>query len=297
MGEQRRRSTSRIQWYGSGRGTPCSACSYGSRGATGGRAGHGAQRTPVARTWPRAAAGCVALPALGPAPAAGRRPPASAADEQGRPSPSALLNEVDSFNPFLGIEAPSYEMWALTYDYMVSYSMKDMSPEPGLATSWETSDDGLTWTFHIRDGVKWSDGEPLTAARHRLHLQPDPRRRARGRPLGLLPQLGRQDHRARRHDGGAEAEQAERRRCRCCRSRSCPSTSGRTSARRRSRPTRPSRRTASRSSAPGPFRLVEGTAGGSTYRFEANPDYWGGAPHVDEVVFRVFKSETRWSRR
>ena len=40
----------------------------------------------------------------------------------------------------------------------------------------------------------------------------------------------------------------------------------------------------------GPFRLVEGTAGGSTYRFEANPDYWGGAPHIDEVVFRVFKS-------
>ena len=41
----------------------------------------------------------------------------------------------------------------------------------------------------------------------------------------------------------------------------------------------------------GPFRLVEGTAGGSTYRFEANPDYWGGAPHVDEVVYRVYKSE------
>jgi peptide/nickel transport system substrate-binding protein len=41
----------------------------------------------------------------------------------------------------------------------------------------------------------------------------------------------------------------------------------------------------------GPFRLVEGTAGGSTYRFEANPDYWKGAPHVDEVVFRVYKSE------
>ncbi len=41
----------------------------------------------------------------------------------------------------------------------------------------------------------------------------------------------------------------------------------------------------------GPFRLVEGTAGGSTYRFEANPDYWKGAPHVDKVVFRVYKSE------
>ncbi len=41
----------------------------------------------------------------------------------------------------------------------------------------------------------------------------------------------------------------------------------------------------------GPFRLVEGKAGGSTYRFEKNPDYWGGEPHVDEVVFRVFKAE------
>ena len=41
----------------------------------------------------------------------------------------------------------------------------------------------------------------------------------------------------------------------------------------------------------GPFELVEGTAGGSTYRFEANEDYWGGTPHVDEVVYRVFKAE------
>ena len=46
-----------------------------------------------------------------------------------------LKNEVDSFNPFLGIEAPSYEMWALTYDYMVGYSMDDMSPVPALAKS------------------------------------------------------------------------------------------------------------------------------------------------------------------
>ena len=50
------------------------------------------------------------------------------------------------------------------YDYMVGYSMEDMSPAPALATSWETSEDGLTWTFDIREGVKWSDGEPLTAA-------------------------------------------------------------------------------------------------------------------------------------
>lgn len=33
----------------------------------------------------------------------------------------------------------------------------------GQAESWETSDDGLTWTFHLRDGLKWSDGTDLTA--------------------------------------------------------------------------------------------------------------------------------------
>ena len=202
-----------------------------------------------------------------------------------------LKNEVDSFNPFLGIEAPSYEMWALTYDYMVGYSMDDMSPEPALAESWDTSDDGLTWTFNIREGVKWSDGAAVHRRGHRLHLQPDPRRRSGGDDLGVLPDPGQDGHGAGRHHGRARRCRSPTRCCRCCRSRSSPSTSGRTSARRRSRPTAPSRPTASPWSAPGPFRLVEGKAGGSTYRFEKNPDYWGGEPHVDEVVFRVFKAE------
>lgn len=35
---------------------------------------------------------------------------------------------------------------------------------PGQAQSYEVSDDGLTYTFHLRDGLKWSDGSPLTAA-------------------------------------------------------------------------------------------------------------------------------------
>lgn len=34
---------------------------------------------------------------------------------------------------------------------------------PGQAETWETSTDGLTWTFHLRDGLTWSNGEPLTA--------------------------------------------------------------------------------------------------------------------------------------
>lgn len=35
---------------------------------------------------------------------------------------------------------------------------------PGLAESWDVSDDGLTWTFHLRKDVKWHDGEAFTSA-------------------------------------------------------------------------------------------------------------------------------------
>jgi oligopeptide transport system substrate-binding protein len=34
---------------------------------------------------------------------------------------------------------------------------------PGVANSWETSADGKTWTFHLRDNARWSNGEPVTA--------------------------------------------------------------------------------------------------------------------------------------
>src|SRR5688572_32854375 len=34
---------------------------------------------------------------------------------------------------------------------------------PGTAESWALSDDGRTWTFRLRDGLRWSNGEPLDA--------------------------------------------------------------------------------------------------------------------------------------
>lgn len=40
---------------------------------------------------------------------------------------------------------------------------KDMLPTPNLAEEWETSEDGLVWTFHLREDVKWHDGEKFTA--------------------------------------------------------------------------------------------------------------------------------------
>ena len=50
-------------------------------------------------------------------------------------------------------------------------------PEPLLATSWEQSDDSMVWTFHLREGVTWHDGEPFTAEDVKfsieLHAHPD----------------------------------------------------------------------------------------------------------------------------
>jgi peptide/nickel transport system substrate-binding protein len=74
-----------------------------------------------------------------------------------------IINDVDSLNPFIGILSETYEVWGLMYDYLVGQSAKDFSPEPALAESWEVSGDELTWTYKIRQGVKWSDGQPVTA--------------------------------------------------------------------------------------------------------------------------------------
>jgi peptide/nickel transport system substrate-binding protein len=72
-------------------------------------------------------------------------------------------NDIDGFNPFKIVEIPSYEVMGLTYDLLVENSPNDSSPVPGLADSWETSEDGLTWTFHLNKDAKWHDGKPVTS--------------------------------------------------------------------------------------------------------------------------------------
>ena len=73
------------------------------------------------------------------------------------------LLEPDNLNPFIGLLGQDYEIWHLNYDFLVGFDAKDLSPKPELAESWEVSEDGKTWTFKIREGVKWQDDVPLTA--------------------------------------------------------------------------------------------------------------------------------------
>ncbi len=65
-------------------------------------------------------------------------------------------------NPFLALLGQDWLMMADVYDLLTEFG-PNLEPEPGLATSWDTSPDGLTWTYHIRQGVTWQDGQPLTA--------------------------------------------------------------------------------------------------------------------------------------
>ena len=71
---------------------------------------------------------------------------------------------VDSLNPFVGFSASDYELWALNYDSLTRPRAATMVAGPDLATSWKVSPNGETWTFHLRQGVKWQDGKPFTAA-------------------------------------------------------------------------------------------------------------------------------------
>ena len=67
-------------------------------------------------------------------------------------------------NPLVGVTVAAYEAWNIQYEQLVEKSAKDFSPQPGLAESWSSSPDKRTWTYKLRPGLKWSDGQPLTSA-------------------------------------------------------------------------------------------------------------------------------------
>lgn len=52
----------------------------------------------------------------------------------------------------------------LLFDGLVRYSLEDLSPAPSLAESWDVSDDGTVYTFNLREGVTWHDGEAFDAS-------------------------------------------------------------------------------------------------------------------------------------
>lgn len=76
---------------------------------------------------------------------------------------TALLSDPKTFNPILVTDATSGEILEPIFDGLVRIDPKSTLPEPSLAEGWTVSDEGRTWTFDLRRGVRWHDGHPFTA--------------------------------------------------------------------------------------------------------------------------------------
>lgn len=73
-----------------------------------------------------------------------------------------LSNEPDGIDPGVTNNSFAVPFILNCFEGLVSYDEKG-EITPGNAVSWEASDDMTVYTFHLRDGLKWSDGTPLTA--------------------------------------------------------------------------------------------------------------------------------------
>ena len=75
---------------------------------------------------------------------------------------AAIGGEPDQLDPNKTSAYFSFEVLENVYDTLVEPDA-DLTMRPALAESWETTPDQLTWTFHLRRGVTFHDGSPLTA--------------------------------------------------------------------------------------------------------------------------------------
>jgi peptide/nickel transport system substrate-binding protein len=90
----------------------------------------------------------------------------SACGALGQSQPSVVrvgwAGSPDTLNPGMAILVEAYTIFELVYDSMYDLNL-DGTFTLSIAESATPSEDGTVWTFKIRDGLKWHDGEPMTA--------------------------------------------------------------------------------------------------------------------------------------
>ncbi|HYB70096.1 MAG TPA: ABC transporter substrate-binding protein, partial [Candidatus Bathyarchaeia archaeon] len=92
----------------------------------------------------------------------GRRA-AAQAPKAGGTLVSAQTTEATGLDPQLVPALSRSRRSPLMYNQLVRFD-ENMTPTPDLAESWETSKDGTVWTFKLRQGVKFHDGQEFTSA-------------------------------------------------------------------------------------------------------------------------------------
>lgn len=80
------------------------------------------------------------------------------------PSTLDISRRMDSYSSYI---------MTVTMEGLVHSSVVDGALQivPAEAESWESNEEGTVWTFHLRDGLKWEDGEPVTAEQYVYSLQ------------------------------------------------------------------------------------------------------------------------------
>lgn len=79
------------------------------------------------------------------------------------------LGNITTFNPVLAGDGASFQAYSLLWPPPFEVDSTTGEVIPGL-TSWTISEDGLTYTFTIRDDAVWSDGAPITSADMKLPI-------------------------------------------------------------------------------------------------------------------------------
>lgn len=199
-----------------------------------------------------------------------------------------LTDDMVTANPFKACCTTEYEMFFSNYDMLFNFSQETLEPVSGLAEyPPETSADGKTWTFNIRDDVTWHDGTPLTAkdiaftynlinekglstsdylgfplAKNAFEAPDATTLIWKMKTATLSPLTPPWIQIVPEHIWGKYMD---------------PQYTAKDIKGFENVP----------AVGTGPFHLVEWKQG-QFFRMEANPDYWGGAPNIDEIVYRIY---------
>ncbi len=73
-------------------------------------------------------------------------------------------SEPRDLDPHIAVSNTESNILLALFEGLVNYSLDGKSVVPAAAERWDVSPDGKTYTFHLRAGLKWSNGDPLTSA-------------------------------------------------------------------------------------------------------------------------------------